>query len=142
MLPGRGKTWGKELETARQLIDALSIERHPEDYHDTYEERVKELVDAKAEGKEIASEEGPPQATNVTDLMDILQRSVEQSRKGHKPPSAGQGKAERLPAGERKQGSRKQEKAGKGATAQLEQLSKGELYMSRRLSWTSPAGPR
>ncbi|MGC9540511.1 Ku protein [Streptomyces sp. UG1] len=119
-LPERGQTKGKELDTARQLIGALSIDWRPENYRDTYEERVQELVDAKAKGREIVSEEAPPEATNVIDLMDALQRSVEQGRKQRKRPSGGRGKVKRLPTGERK--------AGKGAKDQLEQLSKGDLY--------------
>ncbi|MFR9793863.1 Ku protein [Streptomyces sp. MB22_4] len=80
VLPERGEGQSKEMDTARRLIDALSIDWNPEDYHDTYEERVKELVDAKASGKEIVSEEAPPEATNVIDLMETLRRSVEQTR--------------------------------------------------------------
>ncbi|MGW7410485.1 Rho termination factor N-terminal domain-containing protein [Streptomyces sp. NPDC054833] len=78
----------------------------------------------------------------MIDLMEALQRSVEQGRKGGKRPS-GQAKAKRRPAAERKDGRKKdgrkkdgrkkdgrkkKEKVGKGATAELEQLSKGELY--------------
>jgi DNA end-binding protein Ku len=50
VLPEQSEAKGRELDTARQLIDALSMDWNPEDYHDTYEERVKELVDAKAKG--------------------------------------------------------------------------------------------
>lgn len=125
VLPEQSEATGKELDTARQLIDALSIDWHPEDYHDTYEERVKELVDAKAKGQQIVSEEAPPQATNVIDLMEALQRSVEQTRKGRERPSTGQKKVKRLPAGRKKNGKKKAAKRGQD---QLEQLSKGKLY--------------
>ncbi|GGS77234.1 non-homologous end joining protein Ku [Streptomyces cinerochromogenes] len=70
----------KELRTAEQLIDALTIDWDPADYRDTYEERVKELVAAKAKGEEVVGEAEPPEATNVIDLMEALSRSVEQSR--------------------------------------------------------------
>ncbi|MEU9791299.1 Ku protein [Streptomyces sparsogenes] len=87
VLPSRGDAQGKELDTARQLIGTLSVDWNPKDYRDTYEERVKELVDSKAKGKEIVSEEAPPEATNVIDLMEALQRSVEQTRgSGGKAP--------------------------------------------------------
>ncbi|MEU7645394.1 Ku protein [Streptomyces huasconensis] len=76
----RQKVTPRELKTARQLIDALTVDWHPEDYHDTFEERVKELVEAKREGKEIVGEAGPPEATNVIDLMSALQQSVERNR--------------------------------------------------------------
>jgi DNA end-binding protein Ku len=70
----------QELRTARQLIDALTIDWRPEDYHDTYEERVRELVEAKRRGEEVVGEAGPPEATNVIDLMAALERSVERAR--------------------------------------------------------------
>ncbi|MFI2371174.1 Ku protein [Streptomyces sp. NPDC018833] len=127
VLPGRGEAKGKEMDMARQLIGALSIDWNPEDYHDTYEERVKELVDAKAKGQEIVSEEAPPQATNVIDLMEALQRSVDQTRKGRERPSPGQRKVKRLQAGGKKDG-KKKEKAARGGKDQLKQLSKGQLY--------------
>ncbi|MFV0138117.1 Ku protein [Streptomyces sp. HMX87] len=60
VLPEQSKATGKELDTARQLIDALSIDWNPEDYHDTYEERVKELVGAKAQGQQIVSQRRGP----------------------------------------------------------------------------------
>ncbi len=123
-----GKAKPKELDTARQLIDALAIDWRPEDYHDTFEERVKELVEAKAKGQEIVSEEAPPEATDVVDLMEALQRSVDQSRKQRQQPAGDRGKVRRLSSGEGRDGERKQEKAGKGAKSQLEQLNKGELY--------------
>jgi DNA end-binding protein Ku len=84
-VPKRATGKGKELETARQLIDALSIDWHPDDYHDTYEERVQELVTAKAKGQEIISAEAPPEATNVIDLMDALQRSVDRPARAAAP---------------------------------------------------------
>jgi DNA end-binding protein Ku len=70
----------QELETARRLIDALTIDWHPEDYHDTYAERVRELVEAKRRGEEVVGEAGPPRTTDVVDLMAALERSVERAR--------------------------------------------------------------
>lgn len=71
---------GKELTPAIQLVDALSGPREPGRDHDTYEEKVRELVQAKAEGQEIAVAEEAPQATNVIDLMSVLQGSLDQAR--------------------------------------------------------------
>lgn len=81
LLPSRRtRTTSKEVRTAQELVDALSIEWRPEDYQDTFEERVKELVDAKRRGEDVVSEAGPPDATNVLDLMSALQKSVEGAR--------------------------------------------------------------
>jgi DNA end-binding protein Ku len=66
-----------ELSMARQLIEALSGPWRPEEYHDTYTERVQHLLDAKLEDREVVTEAEPPAATNVVELMDALRASVE-----------------------------------------------------------------
>ncbi|MFF3068806.1 Ku protein [Kitasatospora sp. NPDC057936] len=66
----------KELSTAQQLIDMRALDWDPDQWHDTYAEQVRELVQAKAEGREIAVSEGPAEATNVVDLMAVLERSL------------------------------------------------------------------
>ncbi|MGW4567314.1 non-homologous end joining protein Ku [Streptomyces sp. NPDC004561] len=109
----RTKTSDRELRTAEQLIDALTIDWNPGDYRDTYEERVKRLVAAKQKGEEVVGEPEPPEATNVIDLMEVLSRSVEQSR------SKGRGSAKG--AGKGRGGDRK-------AAEDLSSLSKAELY--------------
>ncbi|MGW7356250.1 non-homologous end joining protein Ku [Streptomyces sp. NPDC054802] len=127
LLPDRRtKAGGRELDTAQQLIDALSMDWNPDDFHDTSEERAQALVDAKREGQEIVSEAGPPEATNVIDLMEALQSSVERARSkdGGKP---------KQPAGElRRLPSRGDDKGkGKGEAGEkqgLEGLTKKELY--------------
>jgi DNA end-binding protein Ku len=68
-------TTDREVSMARQLIDSLSSEWTPDKYRDTYRERVLELIEQKAEGKEIAiqpMEEPQP----VPDLMAALEASV------------------------------------------------------------------
>jgi DNA end-binding protein Ku len=69
----------RELDMAKQLIDSLSTEWQPEKYKDTYRERVLELIEQKAQGKEIAVqpvEEPQP----VPDLMAALEASVKAAR--------------------------------------------------------------
>jgi DNA end-binding protein Ku len=89
-LPSDRAGRGKELEMAVQLVDALSGPWDPGRYHDTYQEKVRELVRAKAEGREIATAEEPPRATNVIDLMEVLQGSLDRARS-----SAGRDRPER-----------------------------------------------
>ncbi|MGJ5756080.1 DNA end-binding protein Ku [Streptomyces puniciscabiei] len=118
----RTKSDSRELRTAEQLIDALTIDWDPTEYHDTYEERVKRLVAAKREGEEVVGEPQPPEATNVIDLMDALSRSVEQSRsRGRK---GGGGK----PATGKKRATGKKQAAGRRESEDLGDLSKAELY--------------
>jgi DNA end-binding protein Ku len=73
------ETSKREVEMARQLIESLSADFEPEKYHDDYRERVLELIEQKAEGKEIAiqpAEEPKP----VPDLMAALEASVKAAR--------------------------------------------------------------
>ncbi|MDQ0577982.1 non-homologous end joining protein Ku [Streptomyces rishiriensis] len=83
-LPSGRAGKGKELDMALQLVGALSGSWEPARYHDTYQEKVHELVQAKAEGQEIAPAEKAPAATNVIDLMAVLQGSIDQTRGGRK----------------------------------------------------------
>jgi DNA end-binding protein Ku len=69
----------REVDMARQLIESLAAEFDPSKYKDTYRERVIELIERKAEGKEIAVqpvEEPQP----VPDLMAALEASVNAAR--------------------------------------------------------------
>lgn len=67
----------RELSAAEQLIAMLAMDWKPDDWHDTYSEQVRELVQAKAEGREIAVSQEPAEASNVTDLMAVLERSLQ-----------------------------------------------------------------
>ncbi|MGW4894794.1 non-homologous end joining protein Ku [Kitasatospora sp. NPDC004240] len=152
-LPGEVRLSPQELRTARQLIDALAVEWKPEEWHDTYEDQVRELVESKIAGREVAVSPGPePEATNVIDLMDALRRSLEGA--GGKTGTGGTRKApgRKVPAatrtpkrsGGRKSTSTKAATAGKTATAgkarggkrtggaaggqPLDELTKAELY--------------
>jgi len=72
----------RELKMAQQLIESLSSDWEPEQYRDTYRERVLELIEKKAAGEEITiapAEEPEP----VPDLMAALEASI-QAAKGSK----------------------------------------------------------
>jgi DNA end-binding protein Ku len=67
----------REQEMAEQLIESLSTDFKPDDYHDEYREQLLALIERKAEGKEIvASEAEAPQATKAPDLMAALEESI------------------------------------------------------------------
>src|SRR5918992_680723 len=76
----------REVEMAQQLIDSLSTDFDPERYHDTYRERVLELIEKKAEGEEIVLQPAE-EPEKVPDLMAALEASVAEARK--RQPSAG-----------------------------------------------------
>ena len=66
----------RELKMAQQLIDSLATDFAPERYHDEYREKVLELIEAKAEGQEIAVQPEAPEPAKVPDLMAALEASL------------------------------------------------------------------
>lgn len=81
-LPGRVKLSRQELSMARQLIDAMSGPWKPSDYRDTYTDRVNDLINAKKHKKKVKLAQEAPAATNVVDLSEALQSSVQAAKKG------------------------------------------------------------
>jgi DNA end-binding protein Ku len=73
-----------ELKVAKLLIDTMSVETfEPEKFTDDYREAVMAMIDSRVAGEQIATPEAKrPAATNVVNLMDVLQRSLEQSKRG------------------------------------------------------------
>jgi DNA end-binding protein Ku len=67
----------REQEMAEQLIDSLATEFDPGAYHDEDREQLLELIERKAEGKEIVTPEtSAPEATRAPDLMAALEQSI------------------------------------------------------------------
>ena len=64
-----------ELQLARQLIDGLVGEFEPEALHSEYRDNLRQLLEAKLKGEEIAAPEPVPEAP-VIDLLDALKKSV------------------------------------------------------------------
>lgn len=73
----------QERTMAVQLIENLSAPFQPEKYHDTYQEGLKTLIAAKAEGQDVVA---PPHISQpaAVDLMAALKQSLSQSQ-GKKP---------------------------------------------------------
>ena len=66
---------GPELQLARQLIDGLVGDFEPEALHSEYRDNLRQLLEAKLKGEEIAAPEPVPEAP-VVDLMEALKKSV------------------------------------------------------------------
>jgi DNA end-binding protein Ku len=79
----------QEIKLAEQLVETLSAHFKPEQYHDTFQERLKALIDAKQKGKAIVEEEKPTRAP-VIDMMEALKRSLQKTvpQKAKKPVRA------------------------------------------------------
>ncbi|MDD3718960.1 MAG: Ku protein [Actinomycetota bacterium] len=94
----------KQMELARQLIDALATDFEPAKYRDEYREAVLDLIERKAKGEKVVSAPVEPEEGEVIDLMAALEKSLEKVKgKGKRKKEAG--KADK-PA----------RKAGSGAT--------------------------
>src|SRR3954453_10083267 len=74
----------KEAKMADALVSSLAAEFDPTEYDDTYRERVLEVVEAKAQGRQIVAPEQGEQDVS-TDLMALLEQSLSGARKTKKP---------------------------------------------------------
>lgn len=139
-LPDRSEAKSTELKTARQLIETMSVSWSPEEYTDTYEARVRELVKAKAKGETVTPGDEPPEATNVIDLSEALERSVRKARAQGRGSDRGRGK-KKASGGAKSSGGRSTGKPQQGRQsggARLADLTKDELY--RRATERGVAG--
>lgn len=74
-----------EVKMARQLVQQLSDEFKPQEFHDEYRVALERLVEQKVEGQEITVAEVPEEEpTKVVDLMEALKASVEAAKKNKK----------------------------------------------------------
>jgi DNA end-binding protein Ku len=79
-LPELAEPDGREFDMARTLIESMSSDWRPEDYRDTYADRVRDLIEDKRVGNQVVAESAAPAATDVTDLLEALRLSVEARR--------------------------------------------------------------
>jgi DNA end-binding protein Ku len=86
----------REVEMARELIDSLASDFDPSKYSDEYRERVLELIEQKAEGREIAVQPVEEAPAEVPDLMAALEASIASAKRqgggAAKKPAAVDGK--------------------------------------------------
>jgi DNA end-binding protein Ku len=93
------KVRDQELQMARQLIENLTAEWNPEEFHDEYREAMLQIVEAKINGQEIESVAPEPTA-KVVDLMEALKASVAAAKSGAEEPAA-HGTAKKAATGSR-----------------------------------------
>jgi DNA end-binding protein Ku len=82
-----------ELELARQVIGSLEGDFVADDFENEYRTELRQMLEAKLDGREIARPEPVPEAP-VVDLMDALKRSVAEVQER----AAGDGRKEKAPA--------------------------------------------
>lgn len=81
-----------ELKMAGQVVESMAEDFNPDRYHDTYQEQLQELIDAKLEGGEAFTTEEQPkeldETEDVSDLLAKLEASVKaRSGGGDKAPA-------------------------------------------------------
>ncbi len=112
----------KQVAMAVDVIEAMSGPWKPDEYHDSYTERVRDLIDAKRRGKEITVTETEPEATDVTDLVSALRASLEEARSRRRPGSKTRKKA----ATKRRGTATDAAKLAEAPKAELEDLARAE----------------
>ncbi len=71
----------KELKMAETLIESMSVTWEPEKYRDEYRDAVMEVIELKAKHREVADRPAAkPRATNVVDLVKVLQESLNRAQ--------------------------------------------------------------
>ncbi|MCV7124143.1 non-homologous end joining protein Ku [Mycobacterium lacus] len=98
-----------ELKMAGQVVESMADDFNPDRYHDTYQEQLRELIDAKLEGGEaFITEEQPAEldeTEDVSDLLAKLEASVK-ARSGNGRSSATKAPAEKSAAEKKPTGTR------------------------------------
>lgn len=82
-----------QLKLAKTLVESMTTTIDKIEIRDKYQNALRELIEAKAEGKEIVatSKEVEP----VTDIMAALKQSLEQAKKEKMPMAKAKGKAKK-----------------------------------------------
>ena len=75
----------QEIKLARQLVESLAAPFDPDKYRDEFQERLREMIEAKRQGQEVTASQAPRLAP-VVDLMEALQKSLASETK-KKPPA-------------------------------------------------------
>jgi DNA end-binding protein Ku len=71
----------KELKMAQSLVESMSVAWEPEKYRDEYRTAVMDLIEKKAQHKEVAAKPATAvRATNVVDLVKVLQESLNRNQ--------------------------------------------------------------
>ena len=84
---GGKKPSKKQLDTAVAIVEGLSTDWDPGRYQDCYRERLKRVIDAKRKRKTIEVPKPEKEPKPAPDLMDALERTLEQLRDGEQPRS-------------------------------------------------------
>ncbi len=77
-----------EVKLAEQLVESLSRDFKPEQFHDKFQENLKALIEAKQKGRTIVAERKPGPA-RVIDMMEALKKSLANAETQQKQKKSG-----------------------------------------------------
>ncbi len=86
-----------ELKMAEQVVDSMADDFNPDQFHDSYQEQLHELIEAKLEGGEAFPTEDQPAELDVTDDVSDLLAKLEASVRKRRSES-GSSTAKKAPA--------------------------------------------
>jgi DNA end-binding protein Ku len=98
-----------ELKLAQQVMESLVAEFDPAELKSQYRSDLRQMLEAKLDGQEIAKPEPVPE-TPVVDLMEALKRSVEEAKGRKSAAKSSAGKKRAAPksgSGQKRQPARK-----------------------------------
>jgi DNA end-binding protein Ku len=80
--PAEKKVGKAEMQMAKQLIASMTSDWEPEKYNDEYRDALEKMIEEKLEHPEktALAAASKPKATNVIDLVSVLQESLQQSK--------------------------------------------------------------
>ncbi len=123
-----------ELKMAGQVVESMAEEFNPDRFHDSYQEQLQELIDAKLEGGEaFTTEEQPKELDETEDVSDLLAK-LEASVKARSGDSSGDGDG----AAPAKKGSGEKDRREEGAQQKGTPQGGVEVLrrrLSRRAGW-------
>jgi DNA end-binding protein Ku len=81
-LPASEKLPEAEMKMAKMLIDAMSVDEfEPAKFTNKYHDELLAMIAARANGKELPQAKKAPARSKVVNLMDVLAKSLEESKK-------------------------------------------------------------
>jgi DNA end-binding protein Ku len=84
----------QELQMASSLIESMTVDFDPAEYHDGYREALQELIAAKTEGREVIEPQAPQTTSDEpSSLADALRASLAAAKAGGAKSDGGQSPA-------------------------------------------------
>ncbi|HME90162.1 MAG TPA: Ku protein, partial [Myxococcaceae bacterium] len=99
----------RELQIAQQLVDSLAARFEPRKFRDEYREKVLQLIEQKAEGREIKFPPPERAPAKVVNLMDALKASLAAAKK---PTAAARGERRSQPLAAKSAGRKRRKASG------------------------------